>query len=177
MLDAAQRQSAIHHQYLILLLLLPLHGYYNFIRLYGWLDGTIGLLKETLTIVVVGQFCFNNYYASRDQKKSIAERNVRRVMHAANVIGTLYIAFGLIWGGYLLTTNARNTTNNENAFILMNDRLYPVALMIMGFVIRLFSLKPGISEFNFLKLNLRYPWRFIWPSKQNKTFGDGEDKH
>lgn len=175
--DTTQRQIAIHYQYLILLLLLPLHGYYNFIRLYGWLDGTIGLLKETLTIVVVGQFCFNNYYASRDQRSSIAERNVRRAIHTANIIGTIYVAFGLIWGCYLLTTNAKNTTNNENAFILMSNRLYLVVLMTMGFVIRLFSLKPGISELNFLKLNLRYPWRFIWPSNRNKSFGDGEDKH
>ncbi|UKZ72349.1 uncharacterized protein TrAtP1_013293 [Trichoderma atroviride] len=101
--DVTQRQSFIHRQYIIPILLLILHGYYNFVRLDGWLDGTIGLLKETLTIFVVSQFCFNNFYASRDHKRSIAERNVHRAMHAANVIGILYRALGLIWGCYQLT--------------------------------------------------------------------------
>lgn len=169
--DVAQRQSVIHRQYLFLILLLPVHGYYNFVRPDGWLGGIIGLLKETLMIIVVGQFFFNNYDASRDHKRSIAERNVRRATHAANVTGVLYISMGLIWGCYLLTAYTNNIPNDENVFALMNNRLYLAGLMTMVFVIRLCSLKPGISELNFSKCILRYPWRFIWPSSPNNTFG------
>lgn len=162
--DVAQHQNGIHRQYLFPILLLPLHAYYNFVRLDGWLNGIIGLLKETITIIVVGQFCFNNYYASHDNKRSIAERNVRRATHAANTTGIIYISVGLIWGCYLLATYNDNISNNENAFALMNNRLYIAGLMATAFLIQLCSLKPGISELNFCKSILRYPWRFLWPS-------------
>lgn len=164
-LDVAQRQSVFHHQCPFPILLLPLHGYYSFVRLDGWIDGIIGLLNETLTIIVNGQFCFHNYYASRDHRRSVAERNVRRAMHAENVIGILYMSLGLIWGCYLLTTYTNHIIDNESAFTLMNNRLYLAILMTMVFVIRLCFLKPDVSELQFLKGILRYPWRFIWPSR------------
>lgn len=175
--DVAQRQSFIHRQYIIPILLSTLHGYYNFVRLDDWLDGIIGLLKETLTIIVVSQFCFNHFYASCDHKRSIAERNVHRAMHSANVIGILYRTLGLIWGCYLLTTYTNDVPDNETAFTLMNNRLYFAGLMTMAFIIRLCFLKPGISELNYAKCILRYPWRFIRPSSSNKTSEGITNKH
>jgi hypothetical protein len=176
-LHVAQRQSVFHRRYLFAILLLPLHGYYNFVRLDGWLDGIIGFLKETITIIVIGQFYFNNYHASRDHERSIAERNVRRAMHAANVIGILYMSLDLIWGCYLLTTYTNHITSNEDAFTLMNNRLYLAIFMAMAFVIRLCFLGPGVCELQFFKCILRYPWRFIWPSSPNNTFGGITNKH
>ena len=169
-LDVVQRQHVTYRQYFFLLLLLLLHGYYNFIRLDGWFNGPLSLLKETITIIIVIQFCFSNYYASYDSKRHIAERNVRRATHTANITGSVFITFGLIWGCYLLTTHDIDTSGSENAFDIMNNRVYLLALMIIAFFIQLCFLNPGIGELEFLKYILRYPWRFIWPARQNEMF-------
>lgn len=169
--NVPQQQHIICRQYLFPILLLLLHGYYNFVRHDGWLNGAIGLLKETTTVVVIGQFCFSNYYASRDNKRYISERNVRQATHAANITGIVFVVFGLIWGCYLLTTTHGNDINdNQNAFNIMNNRVYLVALMAIAFSIQLYFLKPGISELQFFKYVLRYPWRFISPARYNKIF-------
>ncbi|EHK23118.1 uncharacterized protein TRIVIDRAFT_216133 [Trichoderma virens Gv29-8] len=173
--DASQQQNAIHYQYFLLILLTLFHGYYNHVRLHGWLNGSIGLLKETATVVIIVQFCFGNYYASRDSKRHIAERNVRRATHVANITGVVFTAFGLIWGFYVLTTHDSDTIDNENAFNIMNNKLYLVVLMGVSFFIQLCSLKPGTGELEFLKYSLRYPWHFIWPSMQSEIFRYSEN--
>ncbi|KAH8121299.1 hypothetical protein LI328DRAFT_137693 [Trichoderma asperelloides] len=170
----AIQQNVIYRQYFLLILLTLLHGYYNFIRLDGWLRGTIGFLKETVTVIVVGQFYFGNYYASCDKKRHIAERNVRQATHAANTTGIVFIALGLVWGCYILTTN---NDDNENAFNIMNNRLYLIVLMTMAFFIQLCYLKPGINELEFFVYILKYPWRFIWPAQWNEIFRGSENKH
>ncbi|EFY85125.1 hypothetical protein J3459_015888 [Metarhizium acridum] len=173
--DPAPQQNVIHGHHLFLILLLLLHGYYNFVRTEEWLNGALGLVKEAVTITVVVQFCFGNYHASRDSRRHAAERNVRRAAHAANVTGTVFIAVGLIWGCYVLTTHEDDVNDNENAFNLMNNRLYLVALMTMAFFIRLCLSKPGVDELEFFKYVLRYPWRFIWPARRSEMFRGGQD--
>lgn len=170
--DEAQRQTPIQPQYFFAILLIPLHGYYNFIRHNGWLNGTIGLLKETATLVLLVHFYLGNSHASRDNKRHIAERNVRRAIHAANMTGIAFIAFGLVWGCYVLTTH--DISDSENSFVIMNNRVYLVALMTVVFFIQLCSLKPGMKELEFFKYILRYPWRFMWPARQTELFGVGE---
>lgn len=174
--DVTQQQNVIYRQYFFPILLLLLHGYYNFVRLDGWLCGTIGLLKETVTVIIVGLFCFSNYSASRDNKRHIAECNVRRASHAANITGILFIAFGLIWGCYILTTHDNDISDNENAFNIMNNRLYLTALMTIAFFIQLYSSNPGTGELEFFKYILRYPWRFIWPARHNEMFRGSENR-
>lgn len=174
--DQAQQQNVLHRRYyLSLILLLPLHGYYNFIRHDGWLNGTVGLVKEAVTLTVVCQFFFGNHYASRDNNRHMAERNVRRAAHAANITGAVFLALGLLWGCYVLTTHEDDVNDNENAFNIMGNRVYLVALMAMAFLIRLCSLQPGADELEFFKYSLRYPWRFIWPARQTELFRGGEN--
>jgi hypothetical protein len=137
----------------------------------------MGLVKETVTIIMVVQFCYSNYYASRDNKRHVAERNVRRATHAASITGNVFIAFGLVRGCYVMTTHDIDTSDNENAFNVMNNRIYLVALMMMAFFIQLCFLKPGIDELEYLKYILRYPWRFIWPARWNGIFNGGKNRH
>lgn len=175
--DVVQQPNIIYYQYFFLALLLPLYGYYNFIRLHGWLNGTIGLFKETATIIIVGQFYFGNSYTRCDNKRHIAERNIRQATHVANNTGIVFITLRFILDCYILTTNDKNTSNNENAFNIINNTLYLVVLMTIAFFIKLCFLKPGISELKFFVYILRYPWRFIWPTRQKEIFRESENKY
>ncbi|PTB47271.1 hypothetical protein M431DRAFT_526181 [Trichoderma harzianum CBS 226.95] len=174
--DTVRQQHVIHPQYFFAISLFFLHGYYNFVRLDGWFHGAINLLKETITIIILGPFCFSNYDASRDKKRDIAERNVRQATHAANITAVVFITIRLIWNFSVLATHNNGISDNANAFEIMNNGFWLVPLMTIAFFIRLCSLKPDTGELQFLKYILRYPWRFISPTRQNETFSGGNKR-
>ncbi|KAL6828102.1 hypothetical protein V8C40DRAFT_243454 [Trichoderma camerunense] len=174
--DTVRQQHVIHLQYFFAISLSFLHGYYNFVRLDGWLHGAIGLLKETITNIILGPFCFSNYDASRDKKRDVAERNVRQATHAANITAVVFITIRLIWNFSVLATHNNDISDNANAFDIINNGFWLVPLMTIAFCIRLYSFKPDTGELQFLKYILRYPWRFIWPTRQNETFSGGNKR-
>ncbi|KAL7907496.1 hypothetical protein GGI35DRAFT_470696 [Trichoderma velutinum] len=159
--DIGRQQIVIYIQYFLAISLFFLHGYYNF---------------ETITIIILGPFCLSNYDASRDNKRRIAERNVRQAAHVANITGVVFITIRLIWYCSVPTTQNNGISDIANAVDIMNSSFYIVALMTMGLLIRLWLIKPGTGELEFFKYILRYPWRFIWPAGQTEMFS-GENKH
>ncbi|KAL6806264.1 hypothetical protein GGI42DRAFT_320876 [Trichoderma sp. SZMC 28013] len=123
-------------------------------------------------IIILGPFCFSKYDASRDNKRDIAERNVRQATHVAKIAGVVFITIRLIWDCSVLATNNNDISDKANAFDNMNNGFCLVSLIAIAFFIRLRSLKPGTGKLRFLTYILRSLWRFIWPVIQIEKFSD-----